>query len=64
MKPKISRREEIKISLDINEIEKSGTIENNSVKPKVGSLVSSVKWMVLQPDPNRKVEGEALSGMR
>lgn len=64
MGPKVSRREEIKIRLEINEIEKSGTIENESMKPKVGSLIISVKWMVLQPDPNRKVEGEALSGMR
>lgn len=34
------------------------------MKSKVGSSITSVKLMILQPDLMRKVEGEALSEMR
>lgn len=49
MEPKVSRREEIKMRLEINEIQNSGTIEEESMKPMVGSLTTSVKLMILQP---------------
>lgn len=50
--------------LEINEIQNSGTIEEESMKPMVVFLTTSVKLMILQPGIIRKVEGEAFSGMR
>ena len=55
-KPKISRRREIKIRAEINEIETKKKQQKKLIKPSAGSLKRSTKLTNLQLDSPRKKE--------